>query len=54
MKKILSILFVMILLVSTVFVISKTSNTDVINHSNDITVDFDDPDYPPPVNVRLF
>lgn len=53
MKKLLTIIFVMILLVSTVFVISKTSNNDV-RQSNNITVDFDDPDFPPLVNIRLF
>lgn len=53
MKKILSILFVMILLVSTVFAISNNAKVDVKN-SNNITMDFDDDDIPPLVNIRLF
>ncbi len=53
MKKFLSIIFVIILLVSTVFVISRNSNVNV-EPKNDITVDFDDPDFPPPVNIRLY
>lgn len=53
MKKLFTIIFVMILLVSTVFVISKTSKVDVTNSDN-ITADFDDHDIPPLVNIRLF
>ncbi len=53
MKKVLSIIFVMILLVSTVFVISKTTKVDV-RDSNNITADFDDPDFPPLVNIKLY
>lgn len=54
MKKVLSIIFVMILLVSTVFVFSNVSTKDVQNSNSNITVDFDDDDIPPLVNVRLF
>lgn len=54
MKKILSILFVMILLVSTVFAISNFAKADVQNSNNNITMDFDDEAFPPLVNVRLF
>lgn len=53
MKKFLSIIFVIILLVSTVLVISGTSNVDAEPTSN-VTVDFDDPAFPPPVNIRLY
>ena len=53
MKKVLSIIFVMILLVSTVFALSATSNDDV-KPSNNITMDFDDDDLPPPAKIILF
>ncbi len=54
MKKILSILFVIILLVSTVFAISNFARVDVQNSNSQVTMDFSDEAYPPLVNVRLF
>lgn len=52
MKKLFTIIFVMILLVSTVFAISNTAKVNVQNSDN-ITMDFDDDDIPLWVNIRL-